>query len=174
MNRSETSVPVQRFNIINGLASAQRSRLCHADDTAGHPAAGIADGLRPIVDLLVNDYAPAEDGVFAAEFEQLGFQFQVRLAGAVRLQIAQVPDMMFGRIRSAVRLVCRIVMCARRSGVGRGAIAEFMNVKGMFPGVSPVMSATTCTVSPVFVKVTVPWTWLPDAGFRTAIAFVGS
>ena len=49
-----------------------------------------------------------------------------------------------------------------------------MNMESMFARVSPVMSATTCTVSPVFVKVTVPVTWLPEAGCRTAIALVGS
>ena len=36
------------------------------------------------------------------------------------------------------------------------------------------MSATTCTVSPVLVKVTVPVTLLPEAECRTAIALVGS
>src|SRR3954470_6513557 len=36
------------------------------------------------------------------------------------------------------------------------------------------MSATTCTSSPVLVKVTVPVTWLPDDGLSSQVAFVAS
>src|SRR5438094_5557075 len=46
--------------------------------------------------------------------------------------------------------------------------------KPCLPGVNPVTSATTFTVSPDWVKVTEPVTLLPAVGCRTAIAFVGS
>jgi hypothetical protein len=103
-----------------------------ADHAAGETAAGIASRLRPIVDLLVNDHTPAKNGILAAQFEHVVFQFQMRFAGAVRFDIAKIAGMPFGRVRSAVWLVHRIEMPARGRGVGRRAIAEFMNVEAMF------------------------------------------
>jgi hypothetical protein len=107
-------------------------RLRDADDTARNPPARITHRLRPIVHLLVDNDRMSQDGMLAAELQHIAFQLQMRFAAAVGLQVAEVARMMLGRVGRAVRLLCRIKMAASGCGVGRGTIAEFMDVKRVF------------------------------------------
>jgi hypothetical protein len=107
-------------------------RLGDANHPACLPAPGITSWLRPIVDLLVDNHATAQDRIFATELEHAVFQFQVRFARAVRFEITEIAGMAFGRIRSAMRLFHRIEMATGRRSVCGRAIAELMDVKSMF------------------------------------------
>ena len=53
-------------------------------------------------------------------------------AGSIGLNVPEIALVPFGRHRAAVLVLRRIEMCAGRSGIRRGAISLFMNVKPMF------------------------------------------
>src|ERR1700730_15266224 len=111
--------------------------LGDANHSASQTAAGIASRLRPIVDLLVDNHATAQDGILSTELEHVVFQFQMRFAGAVRFEITEIAGMAFGRIRCAMRHFRRIEMAPGGSSVCGRAITELMDVKSMLTRFKP-------------------------------------
>lgn len=108
-------------------------RLGHADYTAGRSAAGVANRLRfQIILFFMNNYRVTENGIFPSKFEHFIFPFEMRFARSVGFEIAEIAHVAFGGIRRAMRFVCGIEMAASRCRIGRGAIAEFVDMKSVF------------------------------------------
>ena len=108
-------------------------RFGDADHTAGDTTACIAGRLRFQSSAFSCTITPRP----MIEFSPLiviilSFNSRCALPVAVRLDVAEIAGMASARIRSAMRIFHRIEMAAGRSGIGRRAIAELMNVKSVF------------------------------------------
>src|SRR5712691_2744752 len=84
-------------------------RLDHA---ARNARAGVAGGIRfQVIFFLVNDDRLANDRIRAAQ-AHLPFPIEVRLAGSIRFDIAEIARVTISRHRSAVMSMRRIKMGA--------------------------------------------------------------
>ena len=79
----------------------------------------------------MNNDGPANDRIFPGE-TQFAFPIQVRLAGSIGFDVAEVAGVMIEVHRPTVMLLSGIEMGASRRRVCRRAIAFFMNVKTVF------------------------------------------
>ena len=101
-----------------------------ADHAARDASAGIAHRLTAVIDLRVDNHAPADDWILQAGNRYvLHRDFVVRLAVVVRLEVSQIARVPVFRLRQTVLMVFRIVVAAGAHAVGRAAIAELMNVE---------------------------------------------
>jgi hypothetical protein len=117
---------------VEADTSLRQLGLGHADYTASYPRTGVAGRISfQIVLLSVNDDGSPDDRIFAAEF-QLAFPLQMSLAGSISFNIAEIAGVTLRSGRPVVVLMCRIKMAASGCRIGRGAIAEFVDMKSVF------------------------------------------
>ncbi len=79
----------------------------------------------------MNDHAAADNRHLAAHRHYLVGQLQMRLARAVRFNIAKISLVTLCVVMSGMRIFRWIEMTARGCRIRRRAIAEFVNVKAM-------------------------------------------
>jgi hypothetical protein len=103
-----------------------------ADDAAGNSATGVADGLASVVDFRVNDDGTADEWVlWPGNGDIFHGQFVMGFAVCIGLEVAEVASVAVLSGWEAVLMAFRVVMAAGAGGIGRGAVAELVDVEGM-------------------------------------------
>ncbi len=88
-------------------------RLRNADDATRDSSACIAGRLSfQVVCLFVHDDSVPDDSFLAAQLHRFIREFDVRLAGSVRFDIAKIARVSLGRVGSAVIMFVWIKMTA--------------------------------------------------------------
>ncbi len=118
------------MSILQKVSCSRRS-IGRVDHTAPNPRAGISRGIGfQIIFLLVHDNRFADDRIRAVEL-QFSFPIEVRLAGSIGRDVAEVAGVMLSGARSAVMLMRRIEMSAGRCRIRRRTIAFLVNVESV-------------------------------------------
>src|SRR5438067_13254264 len=76
----------------------------------------------------MHDNRFANDRISAAQ-AHLSLPIDMRFAGSIGLEVSEIAFVTFGRHRAAMLMLSRVKVRTRGGGIGRGAIALFMNVK---------------------------------------------